>query len=56
MKEKSENTSVFWQKVCTVFEAEVGGINNVKPPSIHNRLWNIVAGLGARYLVNITVS
>lgn len=34
----------------TVWAADVGGINNVKPPSIQIRLRNIVAGLGARYL------
>lgn len=32
----------------TVFDAEVGGINKVKPPSMHSRLRNRVAGLGAR--------
>lgn len=34
----------------TVSEAEVGGINNVRPPSTHSLLRNKVAGLGAKYL------
>lgn len=34
----------------TVCAADVGGINSVKPPSMHSLLRNIVAGRGARYL------
>ena len=39
-----------WSPENTVLEADVGGINNVKPPSMHRRFRNIVAGRGARYL------
>lgn len=38
------------QKAHTVSAAEVGGINNVRPPSMQSLLRKKVAGLGAKYL------
>lgn len=50
MQKSDKFLNKFFCKKFTVLEADVGGINNVKPPSIQRRLRNIVAGLGARYL------
>ena len=55
--EFSEPDSILnYLKKNTVLEADVGGINNVKPPSMHRRFRNIVAGRGARYLQRHIVS
>lgn len=44
-----------WENMHTVAEADVGGMNNVKPPSIQSRLRKKVAGLGAKYLQKVPI-
>lgn len=52
------NTKNHWEiyQVNTVCEAEVGGMNNVRPPSMHSLFRKTVTGLGARYLHKSVIS